>query len=125
MDNRVAEGLYLLNATVLIVHEIDSAYWHEWRLLHLPGDIQLFLLLHLPLIPLVLLGYRAQVRQSRHARTASLLLAATGLGAVLLHGVFIAAGDRAFTLPLSLGLLAATLILSLLQGGLAWRRYRV
>ena len=24
--------LYLLNAAVLITHEIDSAYWHEWVL---------------------------------------------------------------------------------------------
>lgn len=27
-----AAWLYLANATVLITHEIDSAYWHEWEL---------------------------------------------------------------------------------------------
>ena len=29
--------IYLINATLLIVHEIDSAYWEEWKLFGLPG----------------------------------------------------------------------------------------
>ena len=37
--------LYLLNAAVLITHEIDSAYWHEWDLFGIPGGIQFFLVL--------------------------------------------------------------------------------
>jgi hypothetical protein len=36
---------YLTNATLLCVHEIDSAYWHEWSLFGIPGGIQLFLTL--------------------------------------------------------------------------------
>jgi len=107
--------LYLLNATLLICHEIDSAFWHEWRLFHLPGGIQLFVLLHLLLLPLVLYGYREVCRQGAKARLASAALACTGIFAALIHGAFIAMGDQAFTLPLSLGLLMATLFVSLLQ----------
>ena len=28
---------YLADLTLLVVHEIDSAYWKEWELFHLPG----------------------------------------------------------------------------------------
>jgi hypothetical protein len=27
---RAAEALYLANASVLLTHQIDAAYWHEW-----------------------------------------------------------------------------------------------
>ncbi len=29
--------LCLLNVTVLLVHQIDAAYWHEWELFRIPG----------------------------------------------------------------------------------------
>ncbi|MFA9496698.1 MAG: DUF6713 family protein, partial [Candidatus Bathyarchaeota archaeon] len=48
--------IYLINATLLIVHEIDSAYWEEWKLFGLPGGLQGFLLIHIPLIALILYG---------------------------------------------------------------------
>lgn len=108
-------NLYLLNATVLISHEIDSAYWHEWQLFHIPGGIQLFLFLHLLLLPLVLYGYREVSVSGRYAKLASILLASTGLFAALVHGAFILSGDSAFSLPMSQVLLLATLILSSLQ----------
>ncbi len=109
------EHLYLLNATLLISHEIDSAYWHEWSLLHLSGGIQLFVLLHLLLLPVVLYGYRLVCRRSSHAGLASVLLACAGILAALLHGAFILGGDPAFSLPLSQILLVMTFIVSLVQ----------
>jgi hypothetical protein len=36
--------LYLVNAVLLINHEIDSAYWKEWELFKLPGSISGFLI---------------------------------------------------------------------------------
>ena len=36
--------LFLLNATVLITHQIDAAFWHEWELFHIPGGNQVNLL---------------------------------------------------------------------------------
>ena len=35
-----ATRLYLANTALLIAHEIDSAYWKEWELFHLPGGIR-------------------------------------------------------------------------------------
>ena len=58
--------LYLVNAVLLINHEIDSAYWKEWQLFKLPGDITGFLLIHFPLLILILDGQFS--RRSRHLR---------------------------------------------------------
>ena len=50
---------YLINATILIIHEMDSAYWQEWKLIY-PNDqnsINGFLILHIPMIIAILLGW--------------------------------------------------------------------
>lgn len=41
--------LYVVNTVLLINHEIDSAYWHEWELFNMKGGVEGFLLIHLPL----------------------------------------------------------------------------
>lgn len=109
------EYLYLANATVLIAHEIDSAYWQEWKLFHLPGGIQIFVLLHLLLLPVVLLGYREVAGRGKYAHHATVGLAAVGIFAATVHGALILAGDMAFTLPVSQLVLLTTLVLSVLQ----------
>lgn len=48
--------LYILNATLLLLHEIESAYEKEWEILNLPGKITGFLLLHIPIIILIFYG---------------------------------------------------------------------
>jgi len=48
--------LYVINATLLILHEIESAYEKEWEILKLPGKITGFLLLHVPIIILIFYG---------------------------------------------------------------------
>ena len=47
---------YILNATLLLLHEIESAYENEWEILKLPGKITGFLLLHIPVILLLFWG---------------------------------------------------------------------
>lgn len=48
--------LYILNATLLLLHEIESAYEKEWEILRLPGKITGFLILHVPIIILIFYG---------------------------------------------------------------------
>jgi len=48
--------LYIVNATLLLLHEIESAYEKEWEILKLPGKITGFLLLHIPIIILIFYG---------------------------------------------------------------------
>jgi hypothetical protein len=41
---------YVINASLLLLHEIESAYVKEWEILKLPGKITGFLLLHIPIL---------------------------------------------------------------------------
>jgi hypothetical protein len=112
---RVHDRLYLTNATVLLTHQMDAAYWHEWELFGLPGGLQLYLLMNLPIVWVVLSGARAQAQEGRSGLAHSWLLVGAGLFAVGFHGVHLLRGSEAFLLPVSLGLLAATLLLSTAQ----------
>lgn len=112
---RIHEWLYLINATVLLTHQIDAAYWHEWNLFQLPGGVQLFLILNLPIVFLVLIGLQSLVLGRRSGIVISWLLVSSGLFAFGIHSFFLLQGDDAFKLPVSVGLLAATLVLSVAQ----------
>ena len=44
---------YILNATLLLLHEIESGYEKEWETLKLPGKITGFLILHIPIMSIL------------------------------------------------------------------------
>jgi hypothetical protein len=102
--------LYGANAVILTVHEIDSAYWREWRLLRLPGGIALFLLL--------LAGLVLVERESDAGFAISLVVSAAGVAAFALHAALLARGHPEFRTAASVTVLAAILVASLAQGAL-------
>lgn len=53
---KIVTILYIVNATLLLLHEIESAYEKEWEILRLPGKIAGFLLFHIPIIILIFYG---------------------------------------------------------------------
>ena len=109
--------LYIINSVLLIVHEIDSAYWQEWKLFKLPGGISFFLVLHLPLVFVILWGL-VELQQNNLAGYAiSMLLAVAGIFAFTIHMVFMAKGNKEFKTLLSIVLLIAILAVSIIQ---AW-----
>lgn len=110
--------LYLINAILLVTHEIDSAYWHEWELLGLPGDISGFLLLHLPLLFLLFYGLILVYEQTHSGLIFSLLLSLAGIFAFVVHVYFLSLGRSEFNLPISLAILITAFIVSLIQSGL-------
>ena len=110
--------LYLINSILLINHEIDSAYWKEWELFKLPGGINGFLIIHFPLLLFILYGLVLVYRGSIAGWICSLVLSGGGLFAFGIHSFFIKKGHRQFTTPISKLILTATLITSILQGGL-------
>jgi hypothetical protein len=114
--------LYLANTALLIAHEIDSAYWHEWELFHLPGGIQLFVVLNLLLVLVFLWGIPAVVLGQPGGRVLPWLLAGAGLLAPILHGVFLAGGDRRFRNGVSLSILGAMAVVSTAQAVLLLRQ---
>lgn len=107
--------LYLVNAVLLINHEIDSAYWKEWELFKLPGGITGFLVIHFPLLFLVLYGLILVYKQSDVGLIFSLLLSFGGLFAFGIHMFFIKKGREEFRIPISLFILVGTLIVSIVQ----------
>jgi hypothetical protein len=107
--------IYLLNATILIVHEIDSAFWKEWKLFKLPGELSGFLLLHIPLVLIVLLGLVWIREEFFSGLIASLMLGFGGIFAFSIHRYFIKKGHHEFTVTISQFLLISTLILSIAQ----------
>jgi hypothetical protein len=107
--------IYLINAVLLINHEIDSAYWKEWDLFRLPGGINGFLIVHFPLLFIILYGLILVFQQSPAGLIFSLLLSAGGIFAFSIHTFFMSKGRTEFRSPVSLFILIATLIVSIIQ----------
>lgn len=111
---KAARGLCLATATVLVVHQIDAGYREEWLMLDLPGGNTLNLLLNLPIIAWLLQASGAAQAGARGARRQALAIAGLGLLTATIHGGFLAAGDLRFAEPVSLLLIGAALLLSIL-----------
>ena len=107
--------LYLINAVLLINHEIDSAYWKEWEIFKLPGGITGFLLLHFPLLFFVLYGLVLIVRQSFWGLIFSIILCLGGIFAFVIHTYFLKQGRKEFDKPVSRLILVLTLLVSIAQ----------
>ena len=107
--------IYLINSVLLINHEIDSAYWKEWDIFKLPGGVTGFMIIHLFLIFFVLYGLILVFQQSFTGLIFSLLLSLSGMFAFTIHIFFIKKGRNEFNTPISLFILTATLIVSIIQ----------
>ena len=107
--------IYLINATLLIVHEIDSAYWEEWKLFRLPGGLQGFLLIHIPLIALILYGLLEVNIRSLQGNVISIVVGLGGIFAFSIHTYFIRKGNNKFNTITSKTLLYLILICSIIQ----------
>lgn len=115
MVSKVLFWLYLTNAILLIIHEIDSAFWKEWELFKLPGGLNGFLILHFPLLFLILYGLVLVSQQSSLGLIVSLILSAGGIFAFCIHTAFIRKGRPEFNTPISRFILALMLGVSTIQ----------
>jgi hypothetical protein len=113
--NRRLFFLYLFNASLLLTHEVDSAFWKEWDLFGLPGGIQFFLVLNFLMIVAAFFGFAEVVKGTRAGLYSSLALAVVGIFAFSIHSYFLLTGHPEFGLPVSLIILAATLLVSAAQ----------
>ena len=92
--------LYLTNATLLMLHEVESAYWREWEILKLPGRIAGFLLMHVPILILLFAGMGAVARGSRFGLWCALVVGLAGVVPLLIHRFIVRVANR-FNLRLS------------------------
>lgn len=99
--------LYALTAALLVVHEIDSAYWREWELFGLPGGIAAFLAIHVVLVLAVLWGYDRVIAASRAGTRMALAVGAAGVATAAIHGAFLLRGSAAFRTTPSLAVIGA------------------
>ena len=115
--------VYVANAVLLIVHEIDSAYWREWNLFKSlsgksaspPDDkagITAFLIFHIPAVFLVLYGLLEVQEASRIGLFFSILWGISGVGAFAIHMMFLKRGREEFKTAMSVIVLTALLITS-------------
>ena len=72
--------LYTANATLLLLHEIESAFEKEWEILNLPGKITGFLILHIPLILLLFYGL---LEIEKHTQIGLVLGVISGIGGII------------------------------------------
>ena len=119
---RARDALYLANASVLLTHQIDAAYWHEWELFGVPGGAPFFVLTNVPMVLVVVWGAYALALNRTAGIVMSWALVATGFIAFGLHSFFLARGHPEFDAPVSLALLGATLVISVAQGAVLARR---
>lgn len=107
--------IYLINAILIINHEIESAYWKEWKLFKLPGEITGFVLLHFPVLFIILYGLILVYEGTLAGYILSVLLGFGGIFAFSIHSYFIKKGNEEFKLPISKFILISTLIVSIIQ----------
>lgn len=108
--------IYLINTTLLITHEIDSAYWKEWELLGFKGGVSFFMLIHIPIVFLALTGLLLITRYESIGLIFAGAVSAAGVIVFIIHMIHIFQGKQEFRTPVSLGILISTFVISLLDG---------
>ncbi|MGB4075839.1 DUF6713 family protein [Pseudomonas sp.] len=109
------ERSYFITMCLLILHQIDAAFWREWEMFYLPGGVQGYLVFNSLVIPLVLLGYKHVVQSSDKAIIFATACATLGVLTFLIHSGFALAGFEQFHLPLSMAIILLCLLTSTWQ----------
>lgn len=81
--------VYIVNATLVLVHEIESAYEKEWVILKLPGGLTGFLLMHIPIISLLFFGAIAIDRKMPIGYLLGMISGVGGLLPFLVHKILV------------------------------------
>ena len=79
--------LYILNATLLLLHELESAFEREWEILGLPGRITGFIIMHFPIISILFYGLILLERQSLLGYFIGIISGIGGLLPFLVHKI--------------------------------------
>ena len=80
---------YILNATLLILHEFESSYEKEWKILKLPGEITGFILFHIPILFLFFYGLYCIIQYPQMKTIISIIMGIAGFIPFLVHKIFV------------------------------------
>jgi len=120
MMGELALWVYVLNAVLLLSHQVDAAFWNEWKLFFKKKEgIAGFLAFNFVAVLLALIGLVEVAREANLAFFFSIALALTGIGTFAIHAFFWSKGNKEFTTKVSAGILLATLVASIAQLAIA------
>ncbi|TFH43179.1 MAG: hypothetical protein E4G96_01765 [Chrysiogenales bacterium] len=112
--------IYLLNVVFLILHEIDGAYWKEWRFFGTFGrslsdrsGLSVYLYAHIPIFTVLLYGLVSL--ELLQGRIISLFFSGFMICHFFLHLLFKMKGHEGFDSPVSKLIFSGTLALSIIQ----------
>jgi len=120
MTENLLFWIYIVNAVILINHEIDSAYWQEWKLINPKEEngINGFLIIHFPMIFAVLYGLVLIENGDLAGLIISLFVGASGIFAFFFHFYHLKKGRPEFNTLISKTIIISTFLISLFQIGL-------
>lgn len=109
--------VYLVNSVIIINHELDSAYWQEWKLISpkLKNGINGFLIIHFPLFFILLIGLVLVKEHQFSGMIISLILSISGIFAFFFHFYHIRKGKTEFNTIISKTIIISTFVISLFQ----------
>ena len=81
--------IYVINAILLLLHEIESAYEKEWEILKLPGAITGFLIIHIPIIFLIFYGLLEVERKSDVGLIFCIIFGSCGIIPFIVHKIIV------------------------------------
>lgn len=79
--------IFIINATLLLLHEIESAYVREWEILKIPGKITVFLLLHIPILLFLFWGLIEIEKQTSLSQYIALIAGIGGMMPFMVHKI--------------------------------------
>ncbi len=81
--------VYIINATLLILREIEAAYEKEWEILNLPGKITGFIIMHIPILLVLFYGLVEIERQTMLGFIIGLITGIGGLLPFVVHKIIV------------------------------------
>ncbi|MCL2319649.1 MAG: hypothetical protein FWC45_06155 [Treponema sp.] len=91
---------YILNATLLLLHEIESGYEKEWKLLKLPGKITGFILLHIPILFILFYGLYGIILYPQTKTIIAIITGTAGFIPFVVHKIIVPKKEH-FNNPIS------------------------
>jgi len=110
--------VYILNLTLLVLHEIESAYEREWEILRLPDAITGFLLMHIPLLLVLFYGLIEIEKVSTVGLIIGIVAGVGGLIPFMVHKVLVKRAEH-FDRPLSNIIIYANILTGIGTAGLS------
>ena len=81
--------IFIINASLILLHEIESAYVREWEILKIPGKITVFLLLHIPILLFLFWGLVEIEKLTAISQIIALIAGTGGILPFILHKVIV------------------------------------